>query len=424
MIVLAMLIAWYAVYGAGRQVVVDAREGVRFTRERAVRRVGEIRKDRKAPRVKRMAATGAVWTGQGAGVVWRGARHTGRTITTGVRWGAGEGRERHRERVELGEVQARIGELGDRETDAGITDETPEYTALHEEFYALRDQHRADRAGRAGRPVPAKVAARIDQRRAQTEATDQGVDPDPPKESGSTDTATTDTTSPEPPDGPGGPSGQAIAQDAVARMDAADELLQRCGNCDGHGANTDLDNPDVTHTCRDCGGDGVNRHYPNAYAPDHPYNTNGGTTTMSTPVSTVNGAGLQSLRAAWGVFGDVNGEQVASSADAQGHVAALTDSVTTTLDDARMAAAAAGEVLAALADSGAATAEDVADAEAQQAQAQAQVTSAEEALVLVEQLGVAISALLSGAEAGQAHCAASLTGLNDRWAPTEAFVQH
>ena len=154
MIVLAMLIGWYAVYGAGRQVVTDGREGIRNTRERAVRRVGEIRKDRRASRVKRVAATGAVWTGQGAGVVWRGARHTGRSITTGVRWGAGEGRERHRERVELGEVQTRIGELGDRETDAGITDETPEYAALHEEFYALRDQHRADRAGRAGRPVP------------------------------------------------------------------------------------------------------------------------------------------------------------------------------------------------------------------------------------------------------------------------------
>jgi len=408
------------VYGAGRQVVVDAREGVRTTRERAVRRVGEIRKDRKAPRVKRMAATGAVWTGQGAGVVWRGARHTRRTITTGAKWGAGEGRERHRERVELGEVQARIGELADRETDAGITEETPEYAALHEEFYALRDQHRADRAGRAGRPVPEKVAARIDRRRAQADAAARGDDPDRPGLPRA-DTASPDTT-PHPPDVPSGPSGQAIAQDAVTQMDAADELLRRCGNCDGYGANSDLDDPAVTHTCRDCGGSGINQHYPNAYAPDHPYNTNGGTT-MSTPVSTVNGAGLQSLRAAWGVFGDVNGEQVASGADAQGHVVALTDSVTTTLDDARMAAAAAGEVLAALTDSGAATPEDIRDIEAQQAAALTLVTKAEGALALVEQLGVAISDQLSGAEAGQAHCASSLAGLNDRWSTKEAFVR-
>jgi len=468
-IILAMLIATYAVYGAGRQVLVDAREGVRTTRERAVRRVGEIRKDRKASRVKRAAATGAVGIGLGTGVVWRGARHTRRTITTGVKWGAGEGRERHRERVELGEVQARIGELGDRETDAGITEETPEYTALHEEYYALRDQHRADRAGRAGRPVPEKVAARIDRRRAQTEATARGDDPDRPGvaarpeppthrcdgtctssnldsdeaearglcrdcggqgelvwnfgtehghipcracnpdgprwkrprvpgQSSGEDAASPNTAQPYPLDGLGGPSGQAVAQDS------------------------DLDDPNITHTCRDCGGDGINQHYPNAYAPDHPDNTNGGTTTMSTPVSTVSGAGLQSTRNAWTVFGQVAGEQVASSADAQGHVVALTESVTTTLDDARMAAAAAGEVVASLADSGAGDNQAVADAEVQQAAALAQVTKAEEALAAVEQVGVAISALSDGAEAGQAHCASSLAGLNDRWAPKEAFV--
>jgi len=51
---------------------------------------------------------------------------------------------------------------------------------------------------------------------------------------------------------------QAVAPVAVTEMDAADEELRRCGNCDGYGTNTDLDDPRVTHTCRDCGGSGVN----------------------------------------------------------------------------------------------------------------------------------------------------------------------
>jgi len=448
MFLLAVLIGWYVAYGAGRQVLVDGRQGIRNTRERAGKRVGEIRKDRKAPRVKRVAATGAVWTGQGAGVVWRGARHTRRTITTGVKWGAGEGRARHRERVELGEVQSRIGELGDRETDAGIIDETPEYTALHKEYYALRDQHQVDRAQRAGKPITASMKARMERRRAMADAdakTARGWMQDArhlnaPTQRSEPPTHQCDGTCRNLDDTPDGACGQCGGQGGLVWNFGAEHGHTPCPACNPDGPRWKRPRLDATSTSEEnryiglsrSGGQAVaedavtqiNRRYPNAHAPDHPNNTNGGTTTMSTPISTVSGSGLQSTRNAWTVLGQVAGEQVASSADAQGHVVALTESVTTILDDARMAAAAAGEVVASLADSAAATGQDVADAEAQQAAALAQVTSAEEALAAVEQVGVAISALSDGAESGQAHCVASLTGLNERHQPKEVFYNN
>ena len=509
MLLLALLIGWYAAYGASRQVVTDSRQGIRNTRERAGRRVGEIRKDRKASRVKRVAATGAVWTGQGAGVVWRGARHTGRTITTGVKWGAGEGRERYRERQERAEVRRQLDAVRDvdlsaRERGADPAEVAAEYYALHEENYALRDQHRADRAERAGRPVPERVAARIDRRRAQTEAAARGDDPDRPGaavqsepsthqcdgtctssnldsdeaearglcrdcggqgelvwnfgaehghiscracnpdgprwkrprlpgQSSGEDAASPDTAQPYPLDGLSGHSGQPVAEDAVTQMDAADDLLRRCGS-------------------------GINQHYPNAYAPDHP-NTNGGTvatevnkdpdpdlewaittppkseaernrsntnggTTMTAPVTTANGTGLNGLRTAWTTFGGVAGEQVASCADTRGNIAALVESTSLTLVDAQATAAAAGSTLADLADSEAAGPEDIAAVEAQQAHAAEVVAIAERAVAAVDAADAALADLSRAAEAGQAQCAASLTDLNNRWAPTETFVQN
>jgi len=436
MFLLAVLIGWYAAYGAARQVVTDSRQGIRNTRERAGKRVGEIRKDRKASRVKRMAATGAVWTGQGAGVVWRGARHTRRSITTGVRWGAGEGRERHRERVELGEVQSRIGELGDRETDAGITEETPEYAALHEEYYTLRDQHRADRAGRAGRPVPEKVAARIDRRRAQTEAGERGDDPG--REPVHTDPEPVgahrcDGTCRNLDDTPDGACGQCGGQGELVWNFGAEHGHPPCPACNPDGPRWKrprLDDTSTGEESRYIGLDhprgqavaqgAVDELNPDGYTPDHPNNTNGGTT-MSTPVSTANGTGLNALRTAWATFGDVASEQVASSADAQGHVVALAESANLTLTDAQATAAAAGLVLSSLADSEAATPEDVADAEAQQTYAAGVATLAEQLVAAVETAGVAVADLSRAAEAGQAHCASSLTGLNQRHQPRESF---
>ncbi len=70
------------------------------------------------------------------------------------------------------------------------------------------------------------------------------------------------------------PLAQRVAQLAVDSMDDADALLRRCGNCDGHGANRDLDNPTRTFPCRVCGGDGLN----------HEYDTDGGTT-MTLPAN-------------------------------------------------------------------------------------------------------------------------------------------
>ena len=72
---------------------------------------------------------------------------------------------------------------------------------------------------------------------------------------------------------------QRVARDAVEAMDAAEALLRRCGNCDGHGVTRGLDDPDRTFPCRVCGGDGRN----------HEHDTSGGAA-MSHPAPTAQAA--------------------------------------------------------------------------------------------------------------------------------------
>ncbi len=151
MLLLAVFVSAWAVYGAARQIRQDGRSGYRSWRQRMRDRASEIRSNRKAPRLQRYAVLGTDKTVTTARVVGRGARKLHRSAAAGARWGMAEGAERARERDELRAVQRDIDAEADRARRVGESEPSEVYHELHRRFYDTEARIRSHREARGSR---------------------------------------------------------------------------------------------------------------------------------------------------------------------------------------------------------------------------------------------------------------------------------
>lgn len=429
MIVLALLVSWFVVYGTGRQIGHDARVGLATARQRAAARSAKIRTDKRAPAWKRRTVTAAHYTGKVTGATFRGVRYVGASAASGARWGIAEGRKRHAEREELQQATP----LADSDVEQRVT------------YRQVRDRILHDRAERAGKGVPARKVRRIEKRDAAED-----------ERHGEQVRATEPEPEPEP-----------TCDGTCTNSDGWQH--GRCGTCDGRGELVWNFGYEHGHTpCPACNPNGqrwkrarvdraVADNQPDtapaddsnittapAYEPE-PQHINGssnGGTTMTAPASngfrasgeatTISGA-----RAAWASFEGYAVEMFDTAGQAEQEAKQRTEGAAQMLDvataaetDAKQQMTAAQTLAASLADSDMGDPQAVADAQQQQEYAAGLAQAAAE--LRTEAEGIQASAanqaqlaeqLRSLAETSQSHAAGSLQGLNERNARREAFFK-
>lgn len=373
MIWLAFLIATWAVYGSGKQIGHDARVGLRNAQQRAAARSAKIRADKRAPKWKRRTVTAAHYTGKVTGATARGVRYIGASAATGARWGIGEGRKRYEEREELRQA-------------IPLSDSDAEQRAHYRQ---VRDRVLHDRAERMGRPgVPARKARRIARRDAAEDerlSTEQSDPPAPEPEQ-----------QPEQPEEPddGEPAPPVAADDPSTPIDA------------DHDTTTPSNGGTMT-------------------APTNGFRASGEATTIS------------GARAAWASFEghavesfDTAGQAEQEAKERLAGAAQMLDAATAAETDAKQQMTAAETLAASLADADMRDPQAIDDAEQQQEHASQLADAAAQLRAEAEQIQASAAhqmelaqSLRSLAEVSQSHCAASLTGLNQRNARTEAFYK-
>lgn len=409
-LLLAVLIATWALYGTGRQIGQDARTGLGSARARATERSAAIRANKRTPKWKRRGYTAAHHTGKLTGATARGVRYAGRSAWTGAKWGVGEGRTRFAERGELREARP----LSD-------ADDPTEYRTV-------RDRVLHDRAERRGVGVPARKVRRIEKRDArEDERRDDAVDIDQLID----DTAAefraerdaepepTEAATPEPVEH-SNPQPATEPEPRYAPMARAQTEHMTNGSTNG-GAAT------MTAPTRNTNGaqpDGSQQHGSHA--------AGGGARPDSGEATTISGA-----RAAWAGFEHSAAEQFDSATTAeteakarQAGAAALLDTAAAAETDSQTCAQRAQMLAASMADADMGDPQAIADAETQQEFAtslgnaasalRAEAEASQAHAAKVEQLGAALRA---AAEASQAHAVKAVASMNQRMARREAFFK-